>query len=101
MGAALKGRSAVVQLLADRGAKLETRDKGSRDTSQADSVAAGHTWQAIDYADGLIRFATQMSQARPETAALIRKLMAERGLKVPPANRTINSICVVALCDGQ
>ena len=31
----------------------------------------------------------------------IRKLMTERGMKVPPANRTINSICVVALCDGQ
>jgi hypothetical protein len=27
--------------------------------------------------------------------------MVERGMKVPPANRTINSICVVALCDGQ
>ena len=99
MGAALKGRSAVVQLLADRGAKLETRDKGSRDTSQADSVAAGHTWQAIDYADGLIRFATQMSQARPETAALIRKLMAERGLKVPPPNRAFETICRDVLCE--
>jgi hypothetical protein len=29
---------------------------------------------------------------------LIRKLMAERGLTVPPANRTINSICIVAIC---
>jgi ankyrin repeat protein len=99
MGAALKGRSAVVQLLVDRGARLETRDKGSRDTSQADSVAAGHTWQAIDYADGLIRFATQMSQARPETAALIRKLMTERGLKVPPPNRAFETICRDVLCE--
>jgi ankyrin repeat protein len=98
MGAALKGRPAVVQLLVDRGAKLETRDKGSRDTSQADSVAAGHTWQAIDYADGLIRFATQMSQARPETAALIRKLMAEHGLEVPPPNRAFETICKDVLC---
>ena len=43
----------------------------------------------------------QSAVERPEAVALIRKLMTERGMKVPPANRTINSICVVALCDGQ
>ena len=32
MGAAMKGRNDVVQLLVDTGAELETRDKGSRDT---------------------------------------------------------------------
>src|SRR5437867_5878439 len=32
MGAALKGRSDVVQLLVDRGARLDQRDGGSRDT---------------------------------------------------------------------
>ena len=99
MGAALKGRSEVVQLLVDRGAKLETRDKGSRDTSNLGSVSAGHTWQAVDYADGLIRFATQMPQPRPETAALIRKLMAERGLVVPPPNRAFETICADVLCE--
>jgi hypothetical protein len=26
--------------------------------------------------------------------------MEERGMPVPPKNRTILSICVVALCDG-
>ena len=27
-------------------------------------------------------------------------LMAERGLPVPPANRTLNSICITAICQG-
>jgi hypothetical protein len=43
MGAALKGRNEVVQLLVDRGARLETRDRGSRDTDTVVSALAGHT----------------------------------------------------------
>ena len=98
MGAALKGRNAAVQLLVDRGARLETYDRGSRDTDKVGSAAAGHTWQALDYAEGLVRVGVQSATAYPETAALIRRLMMERGLPVPPANRNILSICVVALC---
>ena len=90
MGAALKGRNEVVQLLVDRGARLETRDKGSRDTDTVVSALAGHTWQAVDYADGLVRVGVQSAVPRPETAALIRKLMTERGLPVPPPNRRSN-----------
>jgi hypothetical protein len=40
----------------------------------------------------------QSAIARPETATLIRRLMTERGMPVPPANRTIDSICIVELC---
>ena len=101
MGAALKGRPEVIQLLVDRGAKLDQRDRGSRDTHIPGATIAGITWQPLDYAEGLVRVGVQSAVERPEAAALIRKLMAERGLKVPPANRTINSICVVALCDGR
>jgi uncharacterized protein len=101
MGAALKGRNEVVQLLVDRGARLETRDRGSRDTDTVVSALAGHTWQAVDYADGLVRVGVQSAVARPETGALIRKLMTERGLAVPPPNRTIDSVCVVPICDGR
>ena len=100
MGAALKGRSDVVQLLVDRGAKLDQHDQGSRDTDKVGSIAAGATWQPIDYAEGLVRVGVQSAIARPETAALIRKLMTERGMKTPPIDRTINSICVVSLCQG-
>ena len=101
MGAAMKGRGDVVLLLVERGAKLETRDKGNRDTDKVASAAAGHTWQAIDYAEGLVRVGVQSAVARPETSALLRKLMVERGLPVPPVDRNILSICVVALCQGE
>jgi uncharacterized protein len=98
MGAAHKGRNDVILLLLDRGSKLETRDKGSRDTGNAASKIAGHTWQTLDYAEGLVRVGVQSAIPHPETAALIRKLMAERGIPVPPPNRTSDSICVVELC---
>ena len=101
MGAALKGRPEVIQLLVDRGARLDARDRGSRDTHIPGATIAGLTWQPLDYAEGLVRVGVQSAVERPEAVALIRKLMAERGMKLPPANRTINSICVVALCDGQ
>jgi ankyrin repeat protein len=98
MGAALKGRPEVIQLLVDRGAKLDLRDRGSRDTHIPGATIAGLTWQALDYAEGLVRVGVQSAVERPEAAALIRKLLAERGLPVPPANRTINSICITAIC---
>src|SRR5262245_21898537 len=98
MGAALKGRNEVVLLLVDHGAKLDQRDRGSRDTDTVVSVNAGHTWQAVDYADGLVRVGVQSAIARPETGALIRKLMSERGMPFPPTNRTVYSVCVVELC---
>jgi uncharacterized protein len=100
MGAALKGRNEVVQLLVERGAKLDQFDRGSRDTDKVGSIAAGATWQAIDYAEGLVRVGVQSAIARPETSALIRKMMVERGMQVPPVDRNINSICVVSLCQG-
>jgi ankyrin repeat protein len=98
MVAAAKGSSEVIQILVDHGAKLDTRDKGSRDTETLVSVIAGHTWQALDYADGLVRFGVQSAVNRPEASALLRKLMTERGLPVPPANRTVDSICIVEIC---
>ncbi len=98
MGAALKGRSDVVQLLVDHGARLDQRDNGSRDTDKIGSLLAGHTWQALDYADGLVRVGVQSAVNHPDTAALIRKLMTERGMAVPPPNRVVDSICVVEIC---
>jgi len=98
MGAALKGRVDAIRLLVERGADLNIRDKGSRDTNNADSQMAGHTWRAVDYADGLVRAGVQSANAYPEAGAYIRKLMAERGLEYPPMNRTLDSICVVEIC---
>ena len=79
-GAAHKGRNDVVRVLVDHGADLAARDYGSRDSIHA---LAGVTWQAIDYADGLVRIGVQSSIAHPETAALLRELMDEAGLAGP------------------
>jgi uncharacterized protein len=95
MGAAHKGRNDVIQVLVQRGADLSLHDIGSRDTVHG---LAGVSWQAIDYADGLVRVGVQSSVPHPETAALLRKLMKERGLAVPPEGRTLASICVTDLC---
>jgi hypothetical protein len=101
MGAAMKGRNEAVQLLVSRGANLAQQDHGSRDTDKATSSAAGHRWQAIDYADGLVRVGVQSAVEYPETSALIRKLMEDRGIPTPPKGRNILSVCVVLLCAGS
>jgi uncharacterized protein len=95
MGAAHKGRNDIVELLVQRGADLSIHDIGSRDTVHA---LSGITWQAIDYADGLVRVGVQSAVPHPETSALIRRLMVERGMPVPNQGRTLASICVTDLC---
>jgi len=96
MGAAFKGRNYAVQMLVDAGADLAARDIGSRDTLHK---LAGVTWQAVDYADGLVRIGVQSSIVHEETGALIRKLMRERGMEVPPEGRSLDSICIVDICN--
>ena len=99
MGAAHKGRNDVVQLLVDRGAKLDTRDKGSRDTGNA-VVAHCRATRGRRSTTPTAWCASACSRRSriQDTAALIRKLMTERGLPVPPPNRTVESICVVEIC---
>jgi uncharacterized protein len=98
MGAAMKGRVDAIRVLVEHGADLNIRDRGSRDTNNADSQMAGHTWRAVDYSDGLVRVGVQSANAYPEAGAYIRKLMADRGLEYPPMNRPLDSICIVEIC---
>ena len=93
-GAAHKGRNAVVQLLVDRGAKLDARDNGSRDTVSGSLL--GHNWLPVDYAEGLVRVGVQSAIAHPETAALLRKLMTDAGLPIPPP--ITGSVCITPVC---
>jgi len=93
-GAAHKGRNAVVQMLVDAGAKLDQLDFGSRDTGNGDML--GHRWIALNYAEGLVRVGVQSAIPHPETAELIRTLMRERGLEVPPP--ITSSICITSKC---
>ncbi len=94
MGAAHKGNPEIIQLLVEAGARLETRDRGSRDTHKVDLSGHGG-WQAVDYAEGLVRVGVQSALVHPEAAALLRRLMAEAGLDVPPLDRTLGYVCAV------
>jgi ankyrin repeat protein len=96
-GAAHKGRSDVVQILYDHGAKLDVRDYGN--TDNRGGKLSVHTWQAVDYADGLVRVGVQSAIGHPETGLLLRKLMTAQGLPVPPVGRTLESICITEACD--
>ena len=93
-GAGHKGRNSVVQLLVDRGAKLDVHDDGSRDTISGSMF--GHTWLALDYAQGLVRVGVQSAIAHPATADFIRELMAERGMAIPEPLKA--SICLAQIC---
>jgi ankyrin repeat protein len=95
-GAAHKGRNDVVRLLVEHGAKLDARDNGSRDTFTG--ALQGHTWMPIDYARGLVRVGVQSAIAHPDTEALLKKLMEERAISVPPPTNA--SICVTDVCKG-
>jgi ankyrin repeat protein len=96
-GAAHKGRNAVIQMLVDRGAKLDAHDNGSRDTFTG--ALFGLTWEPVDYARGLVRVGVQSAIAHPDTEALLEKLMKERGIPVPP--HTNQTICLTDLCSGK
>ncbi len=95
-GAAHKGRNDVIRLLVEHGAKLDARDKGSRDTFTG--AMQGHTWMPIDYARGLVRVGVQSAIAHPDTEALLKKLMEDRGIPVPAP--TGASICITDVCKG-
>jgi ankyrin repeat protein len=96
-GAAHKGHTRVVQLLADRGAKLDVRDYGN--TDNRGGKLSVHTWQPVDYADGLVRVGVQSAIGHPETGLLLRKLLTDKGLPAPPMGRTLESICITDACD--
>jgi uncharacterized protein len=96
-GAAHKGRTDVIQILVDNGARLDVRDYGN--TDNRGGKLAVHTWQAVDYADGLVRVGVQSAIAHPEAGLLLRKLMAAKGLPAPAMGRTLESICITEACD--
>jgi ankyrin repeat protein len=95
-GAAFKGRNEAVQLLVDHGANLEAHDYGSRDT--VNGAMKGWTWIPLHYAQGLARVGVQSAIAHPATEALIKKMMTDRGLTLPPD--ITGSICLTKGING-
>ncbi len=98
-GAGHKGRPAVVQVLVDHGGRLDIRDYGN--TDNRGGKLAVHTWEPVDYADGLVRVGVQSAIPHPETGLLMRKLMIAQGLPAPPVGRTLESICVTEACASE
>lgn len=95
-GAAHKGRTGVIQLLVDHGAKLEAHDGGSRDS--INGALLGKTWIPLDWARGLVRVGVQSAIPHPEAESLLIKLMTERGLAIPPP--PASSICLTKGFNG-
>jgi hypothetical protein len=97
-GAAHKGAAQVIQVLVDAGARVDQRDYGQTG-NDAGGRLAFHKYLPVDYADGLIRIGTQSAIIQKDAGALLRKLMTERGLPVPPPGRSLESVCLAELCD--
>ena len=95
-GAAHKGRTEVLQLLVDHGAKLDAHDGGSRDS--INGALLGKTWIPLDWARGLVRVGVQSAIPHPEAERLLIKLMTERGLAIPPP--PASSICLTKGFNG-
>ena len=95
-GAAHKGRAEVVKLLVERGSKLDQHDLGSRDT--VNGAMLGLTWIPLHYAQGLVRVGVQSAIPHPEIAELLRSMMKERNLEIPPD--ITSSICLTKGVNG-
>jgi ankyrin repeat protein len=98
-GAAHKGDVEVIKALVEHGAKLDTKDFGSRDTTNPNQVKYGYHWQPVEYAEGVVRVGVQSSIAHPEAADVLRKYMKEQGLPIPPT--VTESVCIVEVCKGE
>ncbi len=96
-GAAHKGATEVVELLVAAGARTDVRDFGNTDNRGSPELST-RTWLPIDYADGLVRVGVQSAIAHPETAKVLRELMQKAGIKAPPEGRTLESLCIVEVC---
>jgi len=95
-GAAHKGRTQVIQMLADHGAKLDAHDLGSRDS--VNGAMLGKTWIPLDWARGLVRVGVQSAISHPEAEKLLVQLMTARGLPIPPP--PASSICLTKGANG-
>ena len=90
-GAAHKGRPAVIQLLADAGAKLDAHDDGSRDTvngALVDEMSIPLDWGP----SGWFAWACNRPLLIRRLRNCWQKLMVDKGLTVPPPPKS--SICL-------
>jgi ankyrin repeat protein len=75
------GNLAVIQFLADRGARLD--------------IVNAKGWTPVIVADG-VEYTPDVLKRYPEAAALLRSLLAERGLPVPPSTQPGRAAAAIA-----
>jgi ankyrin repeat protein len=85
-GAALRGADDITQFLADKGADLLARTKVEG-------------WTPLRIADGVLYTGTV--KRADHTAALLRKLMKERGVYTPEHDRDVNSVAIGKRADAR
>jgi uncharacterized protein len=85
MGAAQRGANEELVALVQHGAKLDAQDKGSYCGDAIRRVCAGPGMRALNFAKG-VAVTVEAPVNRPETVALIKKLMAEQGIPIPADN---------------
>jgi hypothetical protein len=81
MGAAHRGANQEIRVLVEHGARLDARDKGTY-CGDARRTCSGPGMLALNYAIG-VAVTVQNPVNKPETVALLKTLMAERGIPVP------------------
>jgi uncharacterized protein len=82
MGAAQRGANEELVVLVEHGAKLDTRDKGTYCGDAVRRSCSGHPMLALNFAKG-VAVTVEAPVNRPETVALIKKLMTERRIPIP------------------
>jgi uncharacterized protein len=84
MGAAQRGANDEIRALVEHGANLAARDKGTY-CGDARRTCSGPGMLALNFAKG-VAVTVEAPVYRPDTVALIKQLMMERGIPIPDDN---------------
>jgi uncharacterized protein len=82
MGAAHRGANEELAVLVEHGARLDAKDKGTYCGDAVRRTCSGHPLLALDFAKG-VAVTVEAPVNRPETVALVKKLMAQKGIPIP------------------
>ena len=69
--------------------------------NDAGGKLAVHTWQPVDYADGLVRGRRAIGRGASRGRASPPQVDDDRGLEAPPMGRTLASVCITEICDVE
>jgi ankyrin repeat protein len=81
-GAAIRGNNAVVMLLVDAGARLDVKNKKITNRGATSEAREGREGGWTPWQQATFSYQNGRALSQPETAALLARLMKERGLPV-------------------